>query len=127
MDKLEIKSGNKTPKVILDPEELIFQISGASIPENGHSFYNPILKWLDEFISDLPKTSSPLDITIRLEYYNSTSMRYLSEFFKRIALIHQKGMKVLIDWYYDEEDEIMREAGEELAELTGLHFSLLTD
>lgn len=125
MDKLEISASKHTPRVLLDPHDWVFNFSGSSMPENADSFYRPILNWLDEFVGAEHSASMPLSVTMRFDYYNSGSMRYIAEIFKRIAAIHASGMKVLIDWYYDEEDDLLREAGEELSEISGLPFNYM--
>ena len=39
----------KTPEVILDQDNSVFQISGRSIVENAHEFYAPLLSWFKEY------------------------------------------------------------------------------
>ena len=36
-------------------------------------------------------------------------------------------MKVVVNWYYDEGDEDMHEAGEEMAELAEMKFNLIAE
>ncbi len=49
MEALDIKATNDTPRVILDPENDIFEISGRSLPEDVVTFYQPVLDWLDDY------------------------------------------------------------------------------
>ena len=125
MEKLEIIAGKHTPMVWFDPKENIFSISGSSLPENVHDFYRPILSWLDEYENNISSFKKPLKITVKFAYYNSGSMRYIAEIFKKISKINQKGMETIVDWYYEKEDELLKEAGEDLAELAGLDFNFI--
>ena len=50
MKTLILEPTDETPKVVLDPENKVFSISGKSFPENVEVFFNPILRWLDEYI-----------------------------------------------------------------------------
>jgi hypothetical protein len=127
MDNLFIERTNNTPKVFFDAENLLFSIRGASRPENARKFYEPVLSWLEGYFAQFPSTSTPLSVEVKLKYYNSASMIYLNEVFKLIHKIHLNGTRILIDWYTDEDDDMMREAGQELSELTGLTFNFIEE
>jgi hypothetical protein len=125
MEKLEIIAGKHTPMVWFNLKENTFSISGSSLPENVHDFYRPILQWLDEYEKNIKAFKKPLKITVKFAYYNSGSMRYIAEIFKKMAIINKKGMETIVNWYYEKEDELLREAGEDLAELAGLDFNFI--
>lgn len=126
MEKLDIKAGKLTPQVNFDHENNVFSISGSSLPENVHEFYKPILKWLDEYKSQLDSVKKTLHVVIKFAYYNSSSMRYISDIFAKIGQIHKKGIETKIDWYYEKEDELLKEAGQDLSELIGIKFNYIT-
>jgi len=48
MESLKIEATDKTPRIILDPYNDIFEISGNSRPENVSEFYFPVINWLNE-------------------------------------------------------------------------------
>jgi hypothetical protein len=50
MENLIIEGGIKTPSVNLDPEKRQLRFEGRSIPEDTIRFYEPILKWIEEYI-----------------------------------------------------------------------------
>jgi hypothetical protein len=127
MESLQIDRTEYTPKVIFDPEEFRLIIRGASRPENARKFYEPVLHYLENFIAQKPATSTPLSVEVKFTYFNSASMVYINEIFKLVKKIHNNGMRILIDWYYNEDDEVLREAGQELSELTGLYFNLIEE
>lgn len=126
MKRIDIKAGKLTPKVTLDPDENIFSISGSSLPENVHEFYKPILQWLDEYEANTDKILKPFKVSMKFAYYNSSSMKYIHEIFTRIAKINKKGVKTVIDWHYEKDDDLLREAGQDLADLVGIKFNFIS-
>lgn len=125
MDKLDIKADKQTPKIFFDPDEKNFTIIGSCLPENVHAFFKPIVEWLDEYTSSLSVSDTVLTITTHLSYYNSGSLRYLSQIFGKFAEIQQKGQPTEVYWYHDKEDDLLKEAGEDMAELIGMKFNIL--
>ena len=121
MEALRIESTHKTPRVILDPENGIFEFSGRSIPEDALGFYKPIFEWLDEYAkSPLPTTHVRFD----LEYFNTSSSKNILEILKRLEAIHANGHEVRVTWYYDEDDEDMEETGQDYQALLNLPIEL---
>ena len=125
MEKLEIKASKHTPMIHYEPEKNTFTISGSSLPENVHDFYRPILTWLDEYEKNVESIKKPFTVIVKFAYYNSGSMRYIAEIFQRISKISKKGMQTIVNWHYEKEDELLKEAGQDMAELVGLDFNFI--
>ncbi len=112
----------KTPYVKLDGEKGLVEIKGRSIPENSVEFYKPLIDWLDKY------GNVPLEVTIvniQLEYFNTSSSKCILDIFKKLELIYKKGSKVQINWYYEEDDEDMFEAGEDYQSIINIPFSMI--
>lgn len=110
MKQLNIIGSKLTPKVSYNEKESLLEIIGNSIPEDSFSFYNPILKWLDELKETPPKKIS---IKIQIEYFNTSSSKYILEILKRIEKISLNcSCDVNVYWFYDDDDEDMQEVGE---------------
>ena len=121
------KATDLTPEIILSPEENKFVISGKSAPEDVRGLYYPVLEWLEEFAAGVRKSSpytdsKPLRFMLDLEYFNSSSAKFLFDIFTQLKQMNSDGVPVDIEWYYDEEDIDLREAGEDLALLCELPF-----
>lgn len=127
MESIQIEKGLQTPKVIFDPEDLQLTIRGESLPENAKKFYSPIIEAIEGFIAQKPTTSVPMNVEVKLKSINSASHCHLAEIFKLISQLHKKGLRVIIDWYIDEEDDIMRETGQEFSEISGLPFNFIEE
>lgn len=106
-----LEQSPKTPFVNFDPASGNFEIRGKSIPENSIQFYQPIYAWLDNYVQNpAPKTN----LTIQLDYFNTSSSKCIVDLFKKLELISKNGKaEVSISWLHDENDEDMQEAGED--------------
>lgn len=119
MNTIKIMGTDDTPTVILDAENEIFEISGRSLPEDVTAFYEPIIRWLDEYASGPnPKTV----FTFKLVYFNTASSKLLLDILMKLEQMHEDGKEMLVRWYYPEDDEDMQEAGEEYADIVDVPF-----
>jgi len=126
MKPLKIESTKFTPKVHFDPANNVFLISGFSLPENVSEFYNPVLKWLDQFIHEVNGSSENIKFSFRLVYYNSGSFKVIINILLKLVNLAKKSVNVDVEWYYDEDDNQLKEVGEELSELVGLPFNFIS-
>jgi hypothetical protein len=110
MDKISVQSTPTTPKIFFDAETGYLEISGKSLPENSVDFFMPIQNWLDSYVVS---PSSITRLTFKLEYFNTSSTSQFLKMIKKIEKLHENGNNAAINWYYDHEDEDMREAGED--------------
>jgi hypothetical protein len=124
MKPLDIQAGKTTPRIIYSPEENILQILGSSLPENVYSLYEPVVGWIIEFVTD-PVKEPPLRIIFRIQYYNSGTIRYWAEMLSLISGAKSKGLEYMVDWYYEKDDENIREAGTDLSEITETPFNMI--
>ena len=116
MNNLFIPRTSKTPDIFFDAEQGILEIKGRSIPENSVAFYAPVMQWLDEYES----RPSDTQLVIRLEYFNTSSSKCLIDIFRKLEKLHQPGAQVRVDWYYEEDDEDMKESGEDFRDLVNM-------
>lgn len=119
METIKIQGTEDTPKVVLDKDNDIMEISGRSLPEDVASFYDPILNWLDEY-ADSPNGKT--NFNFKLVYFNTASSKLILDVLMKLEEIHEAGNEVLIRWHYPEDDEDMEEAGEEYADIVDVPF-----
>jgi len=122
MDKLEIERKSNTPAVLFDPESGHLKIEGRSIPENPGDFYDELIAWIREYFK-APQPATVIDLN--LEYVNSGSSKYLLGLFKVIKEEAQKGFKVTVNWYYEEDDEAILSLGEHYKTSVKIPFNLI--
>jgi hypothetical protein len=114
MENFFLEGTNKTPQLDFNSNEGRFLIAGRSIPENSIEFYKPLFEWLDKYVEEA-KSNTILDV--KLEYFNTSSSKCLVEIFRKLETLQQKNDNVLINWYYEEDDEDMQESGEDFQEI----------
>lgn len=130
MEALILEGTDNTPKIHFDAQNYSFELSGESRPEDVRKFYDPILAWLDQFNSFLHfQTKSATDIkevafAFKLEYFNSSSAKYIMDVMSKLSDIQKNcsNVSIIINWFYDEMDEDMKEAGEEFQKITNIPF-----
>ena len=112
----------KTPYVRFDGEKGIIEIRGRSIPENSIEFYKPLIDWLEEY-GGVGKEETA--VNIQLEYFNTSSSKCILDIFKKLEVLYKKGQKVEVNWYYEEDDEDMFEAGEDYQSIINIPFKMI--
>lgn len=122
MEPLNIESTPKTPSIKFLEEEGVVEIKGRSIPENSIEFYKPLVDWLEDYAKNpLNKTV----VNIQLEYFNTSSSKCILDVFKKLETIHKSKHDVVINWYYEEDDEDMLEAGEDYESIIRVPFKMI--
>jgi len=121
MESIKLRETDETPLIILDTEREIFEISGRSLPEDVNQFYDPILKWLDEYSKNpLPKST----FLFKLTYFNTASSKLVLDIMMKIENMHDAGHEVLIKWLVPFDDEDNEEAGEEFKDMLDVPFEI---
>ena len=121
MQIITVESSAITPSIKFDASQGKLAIKGVSVPENAVDFYKTLTESLEQYASN-PKPVTVVDIL--LEYCNTASTRCLLTILRCLEGIHRKGNEVTINWYYEEDDEDMRDAGEDYQSIVKLAFNI---
>jgi hypothetical protein len=119
MRKLLLKESEETPYIILDKDKPEFRIGGKSYMEDAAAYYEPVIRWLKDY------AQSPVASTrfvLELEYLNTASSKIVNDMLDILEDLYLAGNKVVVEWGYFEEDEDMREMGEEYEEIYEIPF-----
>ncbi|HLV42930.1 MAG TPA: DUF1987 domain-containing protein [Brumimicrobium sp.] len=122
MENINLEGTPKTPSVSFNANEGRLELRGRSIPENSVEFYKPINLWIEEY------AKSPKEITVfdvKLEYFNTSSSKCILDVFKLLEEINGNGTEVKVNWYFEEDDEDMEEAGEDYQAIIPLPFTMI--
>lgn len=122
MKKVAIEGTAKTPNILFDSESGLLEIKGRSIPENSTEFFRPLMEALKENQNKLAKG---LNVNFQLEYFNTSSSKCILDLLKLLASMKKSGTEVIINWYYEEDDEDMLESGENYQEIVNIPFTML--
>jgi len=114
---LYIEGTDETPTVIMDAEKNIFSIEGRCIPEDSTDLFAPVMAWMNAY-AKAPKPDTKVEI--KLLYFNSASSKAMWEFFSLLRKLQNTNPKV--EWHYHDDDDEMRDAGEEFASFFNLPF-----
>lgn len=120
---LYINGTPDSPEIRFIPEESRLLIKGRSLPEDAYTLYRPLIDWARSQ-SDI-YTERNLYMDIELDYFNSSSGRYLLEFLAAMEQCLRPKTKALIRWYVEKEDELMMEKGEEFRQLIEIPFEIV--
>ena len=115
---MEMAGTPRTPEVKIDSWSC--SIKGECYPEDISEFSGPVMDALRENLS----ASKKFTVTIELYYFNSSSAKFLFDFFE---YLDQSGgdKEILVIWRYRPEDDAMEEAGLEFEEdMENVSFSL---
>ena len=115
MDLILLDATPKTPKVAFDQENGTLEIKGTSIHENADKFYGPIHVHVQAY-AKAPRPTT--QIVIELDYFNSSSAKYLLEMLRQFEDLHVSGRsRVALEWRHASDDLDMEEAGEDFSSL----------
>lgn len=136
MNNLILEKTDNTPGVELNSDKRRIEFTGDSRPENAKLFFEPIFNWISEFETQLHSISKQstdvlkTDVNFKLEYFNSSSAKYVIELIKAVHKIESGSnskVKVEINWHYEEDDEDLRDAGKEFVRMTGIEMNFIAN
>ncbi len=122
LEPISIEGTAKTPSVKFDADKGIMEIKGRSIPENSIEFYKPLVDWLEQYAE---KPLNQTVVNVQLEYFNTSSSKCILDVFKKLEAIHKANNQITINWYYEEDDEDMLEAGEDYESIIRVPFKMI--
>ena len=107
-------------------------MKGISNPEDVRGTYYPVIEWLRNYIDSLLEGNSnhysnnaPLKFQVDLEYFNSSSAKFLYDIFFELKRLASSRIPIIVEWIYDEEDTDMQEAGSDIAMLLEMEFTYI--
>jgi hypothetical protein len=116
MDRLDLAATEETPTISFDGKTGALEISGRSIPSDANEFYTPVLEWIQAYAKNpTPATR----VIFKFDYFNTATAKKILDLLYAL----EKIRGVTIEWYFDEDDEDMEEAGQEFAELVKIPFA----
>lgn len=124
MDNLLVEKTKSSPLINFNAITGKCEVTGSSYPENASEFYAPIFEWLNKYITEVTRE---LNFDFKLDYLNSSSIKFVSELVDKIDKYGKIGVAVEINWHYRDEDEDIKELGEEFKDEVSCKFTLIED
>ena len=122
MADLKLEGSPKTPTIEFNSGSGYLLVRGRSIPENSIEFYKPLIEALEAYNSS---SQANTKVDIQLEYFNTSSSKCILDVFKKLEAINSGNSEVVINWYYEEDDEDMLEAGEDYQAIINIPFKMI--
>lgn len=128
MEALLIEGTTTNPEVSFKPNEHTLEIGGYSRPENVRSFYMPLITWLEDYknwLKEELKTNQsigPVTFRFKYIYFNSSSAKFMSDIILLLSDMQKSGIPLKVYWFFDGDDDELREAGEELSDMANIPF-----
>lgn len=122
MENLVLEGSAKTPSIHFNAAYGVLELKGRSIPENSVEFYKPLNDWIDAYGKE-PRPDTTVDV--KLEYFNTSSSKCILDLFKKLESISGNRTKVAVNWYYEQDDEDMEEAGQDYQAIISLPFNII--
>ena len=108
---MKFEKTQRTPLVELGSNSCL--IKGECYPENIAEWSGPVLEALKKTLGD---ANAAFNVDIELYYFNSSSAKFLFDFFEELEEAAEAGKQISIDWCYRADDSSMQEAGEDFEE-----------
>jgi len=125
MNNLIIEASKYTPYIRFDAEKDMLEIKGESYPENISDFYKPVFDWIKPYLAQLSQDRKVI-VNINMVYFNSNSSKTLMGLLDLFDNAVSEGKQIAVNWYYDEENDMALENGEDFKEdLALLEFNLI--
>lgn len=122
MEIIRIEKTNNTPSIYIDEANMLCRIEGSSYPEDAYEVYQHVIDWLGRVGDNI---DSELVVEFDYDFLNSISHKKVWQILHELKQFYKLGKQVKVVWYYDENDEDIMEAGEDLAELMNIPFELI--
>lgn len=120
---MRIEATDHTPSVIYNEAEQTLEISGKCIPENAVEFFEPIVA----FVASRENTNDPLMLSIKLDYFNTSSSKKLFDVFNEMFKLQKTGVDVKVLWRYEKDDDDLLESGKDYQDLVSIPFELIEE
>jgi hypothetical protein len=124
MENLFIPARERSPEVDFRFSENSLALRGEAYPEDAPAFFGPILKDLAVYCEAIK--GQELKFEIQLAYFNTSSAKALMNMIHVLETAASHGTKVSLRWLVQENDDVIREFGEDFSlELQHVQFQLV--
>lgn len=118
---LSVAATSNTPAIEFDSASGVLSISGKSIAEDSQEFYRPLIEALKEYKAN-PRMQTT--VNLKLIYFNTSSSKSILDVLRLVESLKENS-EVIINWFYEKEDEDMLEVGEDYCEIVNLPFRMV--
>jgi hypothetical protein len=125
LNKLYIEHEKSSPEVEFDAVANVLSLTGQSYPENAFKFYEPLFKWVDEYLAQVNEVVE-VKINLTLPYVNTSSAKCIMMLLEKFEDAYLDGKKITLNWYCNSDNESELECAEEFKEDLSFPFHILS-
>ena len=122
MSDLYLKRTKVLPEIFFNRGSGKLEIKGQSCPPNPDSFYEPVLKWIDNYM-EYPCEETTIEFY--LSYFNTISAKIILLILNKMQKLSESGNTVLVRWMYDKNDDDLEEAGLDFEMIVNVPFEMV--
>ncbi|GAB4332064.1 MAG: DUF1987 domain-containing protein [Flammeovirgaceae bacterium] len=124
MTNLYIEAREFIPEIDFQADTGLLKISGDSYHEYTHEFFDPIFAWIDEYTKTEGRN---ITLNFKMNYFNTASSKCFFDIIEMLQQYQESGKgNVVINWYYQEDDEDMLETGQDYILDSGYPINLIS-
>jgi hypothetical protein len=124
MKRLIIEQTKATPQINFDATQRLLSIKGQSYPENAFKFYETAFQWLEQFLKEVA-AEKRIIFEFSMPYINTSSSKCIIMLLEKLEEANGVGKQIVVNWYYDEENDCELECAEEFKEFVNLEFNII--
>jgi len=117
-----IKETLHTPSVNIFNDDNLIVVSGTSRLEDPSIFYQQLAEVYEEYCKSFKEK---IILDFNLNYINTSSSKWLFHILKNLQIKYSDEKDIIINWYYEEDDEVIQEAGEVFQSLLHIPLNLI--
>lgn len=117
-----IKETLHTPAVNVFNDDNLIVVSGTSRLEDPSILYQELAEIYEECMQTFKEK---ITLDFNFDYINTSSSKWLFHILKNLQVKYSDKIKIIVNWYYEEDDEVIQEAGEVFESLLEIPFNLL--
>jgi hypothetical protein len=125
MERLIIEQTKATPQIDFDADQGLLSIKGQSYPENAFKFYETVFQWLEQFFK-VAEAGKRIIFEFSMPYINTSSSKCIIILLEKLEEANGAGKQIVVNWYYDEENDYELECAEEFKEFVNLEFNIIS-
>ena len=110
MNDIYLARTTHSPEVDFRFSENTLTLTGEAYPENANEFFHPLLMGLESYLKSVD--SLDIEFNFRLTYFNSAATKMIYSMFELLNESACTSNRVILNWYYDEEDDTILEFGD---------------
>lgn len=120
-----IKEGTvDRPSITLKSRTGICEFKGRSIPKDAGEVYKPVFDWFNTYFENAQEKTI---LNFKLEFINSGSSKLIFDILTKFKTLIDNGKELIINWYYCNNDEDIRDAGFRFSNLLDHNINIIKE